>query len=502
MRVLPRHRFVAATVLLFVILVLVAGCAGTTTPTQPASTQAPATQSSATAESPTAQPPTTIQAGAGSSESGDPYFPAAGNGGYDVQSYEISLDIDPASGHIVGEDIVTATALQDLAAFYLDFVGLDVSEILVGGKAAHYERDGQELKVTCPEPLAAGSQFSVKVSYSGTPKPRYSENYSMGWRKVGDTIYTLDEPRGASSWFAVNDTPADKATYTFRLTVPQPYSAVANGVLVSTERQGTDQTFVWKMDKPMASYLAAVNVGNFVTEDSTSAGGVAIRNYFAPGVAATAHTAFARMGEIVDYFSSVFGPYPFSACGAVAVDADIDVAMENQTLLLFGRNKLSPNTGLLAHELAHQWVGDSVTIKHWDDIWLNEGFATYASWLWFEHDDGPWGLEAEVQRAQQILSDQSEPAPGDPGAKHMFGDGVYWRGALTLHALRLTVGDDSFLRTLRTWAQRYEYGNVETADFIALAKEEAPQVPPAALDALFDAWLNQPELPALPPAAG
>jgi aminopeptidase N len=499
-------RLAAIIVSSLLITVFALGCAGSSTSGQTAVNQAPTSQQpGSSTQPPTAQPSSTPQASTGSPGAGDPYFPSAGNGGYDVQSYDVSLDIDPVSGRVVGEDVVTATATQDLVVFYLDLVGLEVSAIQVDGKTAPYRRDGQELQITCPERLATGTQFSAKVSYSGVPTGLRDKR---GWQKVGDTIYTFGEPQGAACWFPVNDTPADKATYTFRLTVPRPYTATANGVLMSTEPRGTEQTFVWEMDKPMASYLAAVVVGQFTSETSKSPGGVAIRNYFATDLATAAHTAFARTGEVIDYFSSLFGPYPFSAYGVVAPDADTGApAMENQTLSLFGRDLVTkrmsdPTVDLmyLSHELSHQWFGDSVTIKQWDDIWLNEGFATYSSWLWLEHDQGPQALEGMVQYSQETLSNSQEPPPGEPGAAHLFGATVYNRGALTLHALRLTVGDDSFFRTLRTWADRYKYSNAETADFVALAKEEAPQVLPAELDALFDAWLFGEKLPVLPPA--
>ena len=524
-----RCRPAAIVVLLLLITVVALGCGGKRTSGQTATTQPATSHGPASAQSPTTrpqvtqsttsepagtQPPitgpvSTAQAATGSPGAGDPYFPSSGNGGYDVQSYEVSLDIDPASGRIAGTDVITATAAQDLAAFYLDLLGLDVSAVQVDGKTASYERNGQELKITSPASLAQGNGFTVAVSYSGVPTGLSSKLFAMGWQKVGGTIFTLDEPQGAATWFPVNDTPADKATYTFHLTVPEPYVATANGVLVDTQPKGTGRTFTWKMDRPMASYLAAVDVGKFSAETSTSAGGVTVRNYFATDVATAAHDAFSRTGEVIDYFASLFGPYPFAAYGVVVPDADTGAAMENQTLSLFGRDVVTkrmadPTAGpmFLSHELAHQWFGDSVTIKHWDDIWLNEGFATYASWLWLEHAQGRQALEGRVKLSQQGLSKSAEPPPGRLGASDMFGSNVYYRGALTLHALRLTVGDASFFRILRTWADRYKYGNADTADFIAVAKEEAPQVPAANLDALFDAWLYQPELPALPqPAA-
>ncbi len=389
--------------MLLLLTVLSAGCAGggSTGPTGAdsvvVSTGSTNASETSTASETSADPTQTsqtapVRGNAGSPGGGDSYFPSAGNGGYDVLGYDITLDVDPDSGRIAARTVVRATALEGLSAFSLDLVGLDVSSVSVNGSDASFDRDGQELKIDCPQVIEGDAQFTVEVSYSGVPK---GVKNGRGWNKAGGTIYTFDEPEGAACWFPVNDTPADKATYVFRLSVPKPYTAVATGVLTSTTSDGDRQTSVWEMKDPMASYLAGVDIGQFVSETSTSSGGVAIRNYFDVRVADQARQAFAREGEVIDYFSTLFGPYPFQACGIVALNVDIEAAMENQTLILFGRNKLDSGIGFVAHELAHQWLGNSVTIGRWKDIWLNEGFATYASWLWYEHMDGWEGLQAE-----------------------------------------------------------------------------------------------------------
>jgi aminopeptidase N len=327
----------------------------------------------------------------------------------------------------------------------------------------------------------------------------------LGWQDQGGYVFTLDEPSGADTWFPSNDHPSDKATYEFRITVPKPEVAAANGVLVATEDQGADQTFVWEMRQPLATYLAQVTVGDYVVQTSTSPQGVALRNYFSPALADKAEAAFARTGEILDYFVDLFGPYPFDAYGVVVPPARTGAAMENQTLSLFGEDMLEkrmfdPTVGVvyLAHELAHQWYGDSVTVSRWQDIWLNEGFAEYASWLWLEHDQGPGALKTMVDESVAALTGERFPPLGDPGVDGMFSDNVYRRGALTLHALRLTVGDQVFFGILKDWAAKYRYANATTADFIALVRADAGGVPPDRLTALFDSWLFGGKLPALP----
>ena len=453
---------------------------------------------------------------AGSSGIGDAYLPQAGNGGYDTLHYEVALTYEPEIGYLSAVTLIEAEALQDLGAFNLDLLGLNVESAEVDGTPADFAREGQELTIECPVVLEAGEAFSVEVAYFGVPEPlEAAGGYPTGWQSDGATAYTLDEPEGAATWYPVNDHPSDKATYTFRITVPKPYVATANGVLVATEDEGEEQTFVWEMRQPLANYLAAVAIGEFTVEEMVAPNGVAIRNYFDSELAEDAQEAFARTGEVLAYFSEVFGPYPFEAYGVVVPDVYTEAAMENQTLSLFGRDLLEGPMAdatlgeiYLSHELAHQWFGDSVTLGKWQDIWLNEGFATYASWLWFEHDLGAQGLAMGVEDAQRRLGVEAsspptgaEIPPGDPGVTKLFGVSVYHRGALTLHALRLTVGDDLFFSILREWVSRYRYGNATTEDFISLAQEKAGDLPGVDLTGLFDAWLFGETVPELPEAA-
>ena len=278
---------------------------------------------------------------AGSAGIGDPYFPNMGNGGYDALRYQIDLDVDPVSGSLRGSTTIQARALQDLDSFHLDFDGLKVDTVSIGGAAAGSERKGAELVVHSPRRLVKGETFSVLVTYHGTPENRTdAEGIPVGWHHEGGVVYTLDEPQGAATWFAADDHPSDKATYGFRITVPQPYVAIANGVLTGVESAGADRTYVWEMQRPLASYLAAVSIDNYVTEEKTLTDGVGIRNYFSADLAPTAEAAFADTGEALAFFEDTFGPYPFETYGAVVPNAETSTAMENQTLSLFGSDVL------------------------------------------------------------------------------------------------------------------------------------------------------------------
>lgn len=447
---------------------------------------------------------------AGSSGLGDQYFPHAGNGGYDVEHYEITLTIEPRSGSLAGYTEVNARATRDLDSFNLDYSGPEVSEVLVSGTPADFERDGGELVVRPARRLTAGQVFSAHVSYAGVPKsPEAGDGVPIGWRHEGDVVYTFGEPEGASTWFPVNDHPSDKATYTFTLTVPEPYVPAANGVLVRTVQSGAGRTYTWEMRQPMASYLAAVCVDAFVVDEDAIRAGLVVRNYFSEDVVVSARIAFADTPDMIGFFEGLLGPYPFDTYGVAVVDARTKGAMENQTMSLFGKDVLEKfeerfvGEIFVSHELAHQWFGNSVTISDWRDIWLNEGFATYASWLWLEHSFGKAALLGQVEQSYRMLEDKGSSAPFDPGKKNLFGADVYRRGALALHALRLQVGDDAFFTVLRLWAERHRYGNVRTHDFIALVGEAAGPLGSALENdgsprALLQRWLFEDELPELP----
>lgn len=212
--------------------------------------------------------------------------------------------------------------------------------------------------------------------------------------------------------------------------------------------------------------------------------------------------SFAREPEIIDFLSRSFGRYPFTAAGGVVDDLEgVGFALENQTRPIYSRAFFTdPISGddVVVHELAHQWFGDSVSVQRWKDIWLNEGFATYAEWLWSEHE----GLGTAQQNFDFLYSRLSADNPfwsvviADPGPEEFLDIPVYWRGGMTLHQLRLSIGDDSFFRLLRTWTRTHAGGNATTEQFIALAERISGQD----LGAFFQTWLYTPTRPDLPGA--
>jgi aminopeptidase N len=429
---------------------------------------------------------------AGAGGVGDPYLSDAGNGGYDVDHYVLDLAWDPTRQHLDGVATITAVATQTLASFSLDLVGLDVTAVEVGGDASRWQRhDHHELVVTPDDAVIEGATFRTVVRYEGTPAliPG-AEPLDPGFMTDGREVYVASEPNGAATFFPSNDHPTDKATYEIRVTVPDDLDVAANGLLRDTtpgEEPGTE-TWVYDAPDPMATYLVQVVVANLRFQELTGPDGLPIRNAYDADLGDDVAAAFARQGEMIDFFDDRFGPFPFAAYGAVVVDEDLGFALETQTLSLFGRNALDDS--IVAHELAHQWFGDHVSLGSWRDIWLNEGFATYAQWLWAEH-------EGDATVDEIALGAAGGPGldipPGDPGADTLFGSTVYVRGALTLHVLRHELGDEAFFRLLRAWVDRYGGDSATSADFEALAAEVAGRD----LSALFDAWLRAPRLPIL-----
>jgi aminopeptidase N len=425
---------------------------------------------------------------------GDTLFPNLGNGGYDVRHYDISLDVDVASNVITGDEILQAEALKSLTTFDLDFRGLSISKLLVNGENAGFRREGNKLSVTPAGTLALGLPFTVEINYSGHPTQiKQPGSPTEGWSRYGAGIYVAGEPEGASTVYPVNEHPCDKATYTLRVKVPQPYVVAATGHLIGTADQGSDTTYTWSTDDPVASYLVGLNIGLFTVETATSPGAIKIRSYYPKDLPAAARAAFQRTPEMLQFLSDDFGPYPFEEYGVVVADTQLGFAMETQTLSLFGSNIGASTSGeeTAVHELAHQWFGDSVSLEQWKDIWLNEGFATYAQWLWIEHTEGEQALISRLRQTYRAVLDEHAIPPGNPPADNLFNPGVYLRGGLTLQALRAKAGDAAFFNILKTYAARFRHGNATTADFVNVSEEVSGQH----LSALFNAWLYDPKMP-------
>jgi aminopeptidase N len=439
----------------------------------------------------------------GSTTSGDPYFPQAGNGGYDVQHYDLTLAYDPATGQLDGTAVVTLEATADLSSFSLDLRGLTATSVRVDGRRASFEQiapdagtgRGGELVVRARPQLEAGSVREVTVVYGGVPgQPTDIEDALYGFVGFPDGALVANEPEGASTWYPVNDVPTDKATYDFRITVPEGKTAVANGEPVGTPTTADGRTtFLWRATDPMASYLSTASIGDHVLTEQVGPDGLPILNYVDAGVTGEARevtqAGLALQPAMIEFFEEIYGRYPFTSFGAIVDDDSVEYALETQTRPVYSG---VASEATVAHELAHQWVGNSVTPDTWQDIWLNEGFATYSEWLWTESRGGTTAQQQfDAVYARPADDAFWATAPGDPGAGTLFAPATYDRGAAALHALRGAIGDEAFSTLLERWTTENAGGNVSTEDLVALAEEISGQQ----LDDFFTTWIDTPGKP-------
>ncbi|MFE1380284.1 M1 family metallopeptidase [Streptomyces sp. NPDC058740] len=424
----------------------------------------------------------------------DPYFPRLGNGGYDVGHYALTLAYDPATGRLDGRAEITGTATQDLSAFNLDLAGLTVRGATVDGAPAAVSRAGNELTLRPREDLDKGAEFRATVTYDGVPQTiTDSDGSEEGWLKTSDGALAVGEPTGSMAWFPGNHHPSDKAAYDVTVTVPAGLKAVSNGVMTSEKKTADGHTTsVWHSAEPMASYLATLAIGRYDTTTATALGKVPVLTAADPQVAAKSAALRARVPEILQWQTENFGPYPFAAAGAIVErDGDLGYALETQSRPVFPLGSF--DTPTLVHELAHQWYGDSVSPATWKDIWLNEGFATYSEWLYAE-DFAHTPAQKSFERAFADEDAWAFPPAEPPTSEDLFAAPVYQRGAMVLHKIRQTLGDDAFFEILAGWPAKYRHANATTEDFTRYVESVAGRD----LGDLWDVWLYGDEKPAKP----
>ncbi|MCP2165943.1 M1 family metallopeptidase [Goodfellowiella coeruleoviolacea] len=439
----------------------------------------------------------------GADSIGDPYYPGAGNGGYDVAHYDIRLTYQPATDQLAGTTTILARTTQDLSSFNLDFL-LKVSSVRVNNAPAQFSQADGELVVRPAASLAKNTDVTVVVRYADVPSTVEHDGYTS-WVRTADGALAVDEPNSAPWWFPSNNHPLDKATYDVSVAVPDDVSALSNGTLVRTSKDIAGWTrWSWRSTQPQATYLAFLVVGKYDIHSGTAPNGQPFLTAYGADLGASTDAAKAsvqRTPEILDFLSDQFGAYPFEAQGGV-VSTGLGFALETQTRPVYSDRFFlrGSNTSVVVHENAHQWFGDSVSVHGWRDIWLNEGFASYAEWLWSEAEG-----EGTAQQLADYIYDYYpadhefwQVLPGDPGPENQFDDAVYDRGALTLQALRNAVGDEAFFTIIRTWVAEHRYGNGTIEQFVALAEKISGKP----LYDLFQTWLFTKGKPADSAAVG
>ncbi len=417
--------------------------------------------------------------------------------GFDVQSYDLTLNINHAAQQISGNVLATVLAEQNLTSIPYNLVGLSVSEVLVNGEPAAFTHTGGIINISLNIP--AGQTFSTQVFYSGTPQ--LSPNvYHIGMIFNTNTVFTISDPDAARYWWPCYDHPWDKAIVHLRVTLRSDWKVAANGIRESIvdNGDGTSTTF-WTGSHPMTTYLVCVTCGPYV-EINQSFGDLPIQNFVMQNQYNNALVDLANLPDMIDWFSQIFGPYPFEKYGNAVVAMSTYGAMEHQTMTTLG-NYIITGTGAyeltIAHELAHQWFGDAVSFLDFNDVWLSEGFATYSEHLWTDKTEG-WQAACDYVASsyhQYYLNwEGSNPQTiYDPDFNSYFAPPSYEKAASVLHMLRLKLGNAQFFQLLQSWFDTYKHGNAVTAEFQAMAQNISGQD----LGQFFSQWIYSAGIPAL-----
>ncbi|GAA5171098.1 M1 family metallopeptidase [Pseudonocardia eucalypti] len=435
---------------------------------------------------------------------GDPYYPDAGNRGYDVGGYDLQLRYDPATDQLDGRATITATATENREWFNLD-LRVPASAVTVDDRPAAIKQEAGELRVTPERPLTSGRPFTAVVTYAGVPST-IKDGDGPPWVRSPDGALVAGEPEAAAWWFPSNDHPTDKATMSVAITVPEAVQAISNGTLLGDPEPVEPgwRRWHWRSTTPMASYLAFLTVGKYDIVRRDTPFGPFLAAYAAnldPRVAQVARASVDRSAQVVGVLSDVFGPYPFDGIGGVVPNVcDFTGALENQGRPVYGPTsfRVDVDVSIIVHELAHQWFGDSVSVRTWADIWLNEGFASYAEWLYRERTGGPSARDIANRTYDCQFGNARfwQVPPGAPGKDNIFHAAVYGRGAMALAAFRARVGDQAFFTTLRTWLAERRNGNGTVADFLATLE----RVSGKPVGDVAQTWLYANTRPPAPPA--
>lgn len=451
---------------------------------------------------------------AGAPGIGDPYFPQDGNGGIDVRRYDVDVAYDLDSGRLAGTTRLRLRAKHALSRFNLDLL-LPVQEVRVAGRPARWSRpDRHELAIRPARPIAAGRVVTVVVRYAGHPG-RVGWDGERNWLADDGEVVAMNQPHMAPWWFPANDHPRDKAVVDVEVTVPAALQVIGNGRLVSRTVHGRSATTRWLAAEPMAPYLAFFAAGSFDVDHGVDRGSdrgsdrsgerdlpwyVAVSRRLPEPERTRAMQLMRRTPEVVRWAERQLGDYPFSATGGVTTGLDVGFALENQTRPTYPVLSSTEATAVLVHEIAHQWFGDSVAVRSWRDIWLNEGAATFMEARYDETHGGP-SAQRWLERTHASLSGWEEfweLRVDDPGPGRIFDTPVYLRGGMAFQALRTRIGEDDFWRLLRTWVRERRGGHGSTAQLEALAEQVSGQD----LGGFFDAWLRTPRAPARTAANG
>ena len=433
----------------------------------------------------------------GSGGIGDPYLPDAGGGGYDVQHYDVRVTAGAPGEQLRGSATITAQATQDLDRLHLD-LHLDATSAAVNGTPATLDQDGDDLSVQAGRPdasrpaIRAGDVFTVTVEYTGHPERARLEGTPAYYRNAAEFVIA-GEPSGASLWYPANDHPRDAATMQFTISVPKGSEAICAGRLLTHGADPSDdarELWVWQIDSPTVTYATFLSVGQFKLEQGVADGRpfvYAVSEQLSGADQAKALRWLRTTPAVIRTLEGYLGPYPFSGAGGFVASTDFNWSGLETAMRPVYENKRVGSSSLLNHELAHMWLGDTVTLTEWNDVFNNESLTSYVEWLTTPGDD-PAGIFRYFYDGQASRPGFWRPPLSDLGRNDLF-ERVYDRGPIVVHALRTRMGDEAFFALLRSWAQQRGPRSLE--DF----RRQADDATPEDLTGFFAEWLDQTDRP-------
>ncbi len=423
--------------------------------------------------------------------------------GIDVQHYIFRVSLNDQNDSITGETTIVVRFVEaGVAHVAFDLAspaagkGMTVDDVRSGDFPVPYAHDNNRLQLTLSAAAALGETRRFTVRYHGTP----ADGLKILKNKYGDRcFFTSNWPDLARQWLPSVDHPYDKATGEFYVTAPSKYQVVANGRLVETLDLGDGRrTTHWQQDEPIPVWLYSIGVAEFAARRFGLAAGVPLETWVYHQDRDAGVTTFEEpTREAIEFFSSHIGPYPYDKLAAVQT-AGNGGGMEVASSIFYGEKAVTgrPATGLVAHETAHQWFGDSVTEKDWDDVWLSEGFATYFTLLATEHYEGRDAFVDGLKRARTRIFATEKRMPGVAVIQEKPWSGipnqiVYQKGGWALHMLRGQIGTAKFWDGIREYYRRYRDSSASTEDFRKVMEE----VSGADLGWFFRQWLYRPGSP-------
>ncbi|MFF3487185.1 M1 family metallopeptidase [Streptomyces sp. NPDC002701] len=439
---------------------------------------------------------------------GDRLFPHLGNPGYDVTAYDLAFTYPGSNSKpLPAVTVVEArTTVDRLERFNLDYSHGTVRSVAVDGDPAEFRSAGEDLVVTPAKPLRYGDTMRVTVRHDSNPVS--TEDQQSGWVRTADGLAMANQADAGHRVFPSNDHPSDKAMFTIRVTAPDGYTAVANGLFAGSTRRATGTTWTYRTEHPMATELAQVSIGRSSVLRRTGPGGLPVRDVVPTKDRERLEPWLRRTPGQIAWMQEKVGAYPFETYGLLIAEARTGFELETQTLSLFERELFTRSEypkwyveSIMVHELAHQWFGNSVSPRTWSDLWLNEGHATWYEALYAEEKAGR-PMETRMKAAYRASDawraaggPPAAPKAAEPGEKlSIFRPNVYDGSALVLYALREEIGRPAFEQLQRTWVSAHQDGVADTTDFERLASGFAGRD----LSRFFEAWLYAPKTPPMP----